>query len=877
MASDWSSGVCSSVLGLLTLKWIVTNFIVCLLHVIMLKDRVKTRHVVSSLIVQEVIVFVIGIFLPPDSPSNLVFLLLSVFVYEWLRGEKIVVKDHVSFVSDLPCEYFKNNGLFEASTDGGKLQTNLKCLVMSTRGCHLERGSLPLDSICSVDSEVQQEQLILNLIKMGFEVNKCFQVTTCDEDTKVCLDFALVADSFQLKDRWVNIVKTWVGLLDEDVQKIWLRRLLRLEEEDAMDRKFTIDDALQVTKETGRIFNPLYFLYLFEKSAKLKHGISSMKYKVWKDDKVMSKVKLDWNKFVDFFKAVVTPEAMEAIFKKIPGRRKRLNILPAKSFHCFLRDVQMETEQADNYLEKIDRIEPVLKFSNVSVIGLSNYFLEEEQSIFNHHLMDVMDQPLSHYYIASSHNTYLTKDQLKSKSSVDMYIKALQRGCKCLELDCWDGSDNEPVIYHGYTLTSKILFKDVILAIKEHAFARSPYPVILSFEIHCSVEQQKVMVRHLKDILGEMLYLRPIPADECNLPSPEELKGYILIKAKKIADGLDEGFIEDLEGDLSDDDLELTETNILKELSEHKESDLSDIISICSLSDEEETNLKEKKRNKLQALLNDVNLNNKSKNKKACKIAKELSDLVVYCQAKRFKNFDCSRIEDGHFEMCSLQEKKALKLVKESSHLFVKHNGRHLIRVYPSGYRIDSSNYNPIPFWNVGCQLVALNYQTASKEMQLNQGLFQMNKCCGYVLKPQFLRDDESSFDPQIVPTSNLTISIRIISGHQLPFKYAASVRNERNYFVQTRIFGVEADCQSQQTIPVKNNGFNPLWDEVFVFKIHVPELAVLMFTVYSKVFVAQYSLPIRSLRQGCRRVPLLNKHSEMIKESFLLVHVEHV
>lgn len=99
MASDWSSGVCSSALGFLTLKWIVTNFIVCLLHVMMLKDRVKARHVMSSLIVQEVIVFVIGIFFPPDSPSNLLFLWLSVFVYEWLRGEKIVVKDDVSFVS----------------------------------------------------------------------------------------------------------------------------------------------------------------------------------------------------------------------------------------------------------------------------------------------------------------------------------------------------------------------------------------------------------------------------------------------------------------------------------------------------------------------------------------------------------------------------------------------------------------------------------------------------------------------------------------------------------------------------------------------------------------------------------------------------------
>ena len=42
-----------------------------------------------------------------------------------------------------------------------------------------------------------------------------------------------------------------------------------------------------------------------------------------------------------------------------------------------------------------------------------------------------------------------------------------------ISVDCWDGPDGFPHIFHGHTLTSKIRFLDVLKTIKEHAFVAS--------------------------------------------------------------------------------------------------------------------------------------------------------------------------------------------------------------------------------------------------------------------------------------------------------------------------------------------------------------------------------------------------------------------
>lgn len=175
-----------------------------------------------------------------------------------------------------------------------------------------------------------------------------------------------------------------------------------------------------------------------------------------------------------------------------------LYAITLKQFRDFLENEQEEKHLKDEEIEfiiKRHEPNPFYRSRNMlSYVGFVRFLTDRDNfEVANSSGEVKMGYPLSYYYIASSHNTYLTGHQLKGESSAEIYREALKSGCRCVELDVWDGDDSWPVVYHGRTLTSKVALRTVVEVINESAFVASPYPVILSIENRCSLAQQAKM------------------------------------------------------------------------------------------------------------------------------------------------------------------------------------------------------------------------------------------------------------------------------------------------------------------------------------------------------------------------------------------------
>ncbi|XP_058056630.1 1-phosphatidylinositol 4,5-bisphosphate phosphodiesterase classes I and II [Anopheles bellator] len=663
--------------------------------------------------------------------------------------------------------------------------------------------------------------------------------------------------------------------------------------------------------------------------------------------------KFQFEDFFNLYKNLSQRTEVEKVYDELVGTSKR-RLMSTSQLVDFLNKTQRDprlneilhpyanTARARDLIQEYEPNKFNAQKGQLSFDGFLRYLMSEDNPIMAASKLDLsddMDQPMAHYFINSSHNTYLTGHQLTGKSSVEIYRQSLLAGCRCVELDFWNGRTEEPVIVHGYTFVPEICAKDVLEAIAETAFKTSEFPVILSFENHCNPRQQAKIANYCREIFGDMLLDRPLEShpleSSVELPAPSLLKRKIIIKNKKkhhhhhhhkkgttataavvtspqqqqppvaaanngaananattvnsnstpisgapvaannganapaaaATSGLQQS---QLDGDPSvnsnngttppqaiqpptgNGDIPHHAPPLQQIRQSSKESTGSS--DTDSSSDDESI-----PGTQVPGAIG-PNEADKVPQTKETEAGAEISALVNYVQPVHFSSFENSEKKARYYEMSSFDEKQATTLLKERPIEFVNYNKRQLSRVYPAGTRFDSSNFMPQLFWNAGCQLAALNYQTLDLAMQLNLGIFEYNHRCGYLLKPEFMRRKDRRLDPFAESTVDGiiagTVVVTVMSGQFLTDKKVGT-------FVEVDMFGLPADTVRKKfrTKIVRDNGINPVYDEEpFVFKkVVLPELAAIRIAAYEEgaKLIGHRVLPVIGLCPGYRHLTL--------------------
>ncbi|KGO69944.1 C2 membrane targeting protein [Penicillium italicum] len=460
----------------------------------------------------------------------------------------------------------------------------------------------------------------------------------------------------------------------------------------------------------------------------------------------------------------------------------------APTTSCFLQEMQHDTtvatspEPVADVLASVDAFRAYMKDANSSAMA-------PEEALD-------LSAPISDYFISSSHNTYLTGNQLYSDAAASAYTSVLLRGCRSVEIDVWDGeldtpnssdseissdsgsSDSEtedgssnlkvktktkksgqkkpakgpkgsvasrleaklsgvlrrksvkspqrpsdeetarshmpvpvePRVLHGHTLTKGTTFREICYAIRDSAFVASDLPLVISLEVHASLEQQQMMVDIMLEAWKGLLVEAPSGGE--NLPSLGNLKKKILIKSKCVP-----------------------------------------------FSDENE-----KPEGEAQTLQKSDHKSSEQQPPKPSKVLDALAKMAVYTRAYHFSNFDQPEAKVP-LHVFSLSETAAREAHVNHRDALFEHNRRSMMRIYPYAFRVTSSNLDPTFYWRRGAQLVALNWQNLDKGMMLNHGMFVGSH--GWRLKPSGYRSSPNS-PTDVIKRRSLTLSIEIYAAQDL-------------------------------------------------------------------------------------------------------------
>ena len=517
-----------------------------------------------------------------------------------------------------------------------------------------------------------------------------------------------------------------------------------------------------------------------------------------------------------------------------------------------------------------------------------------------------LDRPLTDYFINSTHNTYITGNQLSSYSSIKMYSLSVLEGYRLVELDCYNGAGDDIVITHGYTLVSKLNLVDILHELKKSAFVNSPMPVILSIENHLDENHQNIMAKLFKDILKD-LYIFPSDNLPDHLPTLRELQKKFIIKCSgkriwekediKRADkqpknnlrGRNEKLKKYIIYDRYRDVIDSDEEEINKNL-ENKE-----------IQNEKEDNEEEKNEAKIQKLFEkDLDIN---KTKEMKKNFEKMRNLIS--KAKSFARkeneeekesetipnleklrgmpgtkFNFDKISENKYkpwECLTLKCKKFLKYHSNPLELneIIKLSQHCILKAYPDSFT--SANYDIIKCWRCGCQAAALNIQALEDDFTLfNTVFFYQNKKCGYVLKPYKLLDPKILIDYERA-YYNLKMKILACSNLLKLIEMNEDVLYEKGK-LQMEIYSLGSDNDDKnQHIKYELKGglmFPVIKGNELAFDIPIyeEELGGIMIKItYDGRLIGRGCIPYCMMKNGIRRIPIFDNDCYICDGAFVV------
>ncbi|GFZ19636.1 phosphatidylinositol-speciwc phospholipase C4 [Actinidia rufa] len=479
-----------------------------------------------------------------------------------------------------------------------------------------------------------------------------------------------------------------------------------------------------------------------------------------------------------------------------------------------------------------------------------------------------MSAPLSHYFIYTGHNSYLTGNQLSSDCSDVPIIKALKRGVRVIELDIWPNSAKDDVhVLHGRTLTTPVELIKCFKSIKEHAFSTSPYPVIITLEDHLTPDLQAKVAQMLTQTFGKMLFCPE--SDLKEFPSPEDLKYRIIISTKPPKEYLE---AQSFKANCSQKEKDSDEDVWGKEPSNLTADQENDAKGDCDKSDH---NLVDEDIDDFDNLL-----------PSEPPVYKRL--IAIHAGKPKGGLKEALKIEIDKIRRLSLSEQALEKAAEAHGVDVVRFTQKNILRVYPKGTRFNSSNYKPQIGWMHGAQMVAFNMQGYGRALWLMHGMFRSNGACGFVKKPDLLMSrgpHDEVFNPKAKSPVKKTLKVKVYMGDgwHLDFKQTHfDLYSPPDFYTRVGIAGVPADEMMKKTKTIEDN-WTPVWNEEFTFPLTVPELALLRIEVHEydmsekDDFAGQTCLPVSELREGIRAVPLCDHKGEKYNSVRLLMGFEFV